>query len=143
LEADEVVDVEDGRRAGSVAVGVVGAGREGGLEADEVVDVEDRGGGGAVAVGVTGRRVEADAVEPEGEAEVPGIGVDLDRVDVFERGSALYRAGPLGAAGDRDHELVPGVESEVEGGGGGMPLVIPARAVEPYARAVLERVGVV
>src|SRR3989442_381052 len=54
LEADEVVDIEDGRRGGTVAVGVGGSGGEGGLEAHEVVDVEERHRRGLVAVGVAG-----------------------------------------------------------------------------------------
>src|SRR5690606_22857406 len=59
LEADEVVDVEDGDVGGAVAVGVQVAGGEGRLEADEVVDVQDRNIGGAVAVGVArGRRLD-------------------------------------------------------------------------------------
>src|SRR5690349_17816064 len=73
LEADEVVDVEDGRVGGVVAVGVGVAGGEAGLEADEIVDVEEGNlARGVVAVGVAGNGA---GVAEEDEGEVEGLRV--------------------------------------------------------------------
>src|SRR5262245_66288484 len=83
-EAGEVVDVQQGRVARAVAVGVGIAGGETGLEAEEVVDVERGAGGTLVAVGIAAG----------GEAgEEPGLGGWRVEEEVEEEVADLLPAG--------------------------------------------------
>src|ERR1043165_5613352 len=141
-EADEVVDVEDGRGVAVVAVGVAVARGKLVEETDEVVDVEDRCDVAAIAVGIAGgNRHGPHALEPvptadTDEVRLPGGGredhVRMGAAGVVVAGDHQAAGRGAGSAIDGDVRVIVGVaEADAGAAAGGGRVAVPDVGFDP------------